>query len=415
MKLKSSKPQLKFSHIAMLADFENEHNISIIEVLKVGKVLDRAFQITSKMLNDYVKNFDEGVYGTEIQVNLGHNREGEAAGWIRSLFRVEDTLLAEVEWTPLGMEKIKTKQYRFTSSELSSVLHHETGKTIENVLIGVGLTNIPAVKGLAAVSLSEEVQNLINQTNMSKDQKLNEEVEETTEEVEETEVVETEEETTEEVEEGTEEETTEEVEAELAEVPDFIKKKIEDKKKKESGSKGGKEEEKEEKEMSLEDMKKQKKKLEEKIAAMEKKKAMSSDKKLSENLGMVALSEFQALQEKANNLEEQLKSKELSETLKTDFLLSEGSNSGYFAPSDKEDVKVFLSSLDSEQIEMFKSLLGKVKTVEFGVKGVSKTSTIKLSGDLETDVVALSNSLLESGKAKDIFEAQEMANEQLNK
>lgn len=146
---------------------------STIEVLKVGMIRDRGLKITQEMLSDFVKNFESGTYGSDIQVNLGHVREGEAAGWIRRLFVSEDKLLAEVEWTPLGIEKIQTKQFRYTSSELAlSLPHPQSGEKIKNVLIGVALTNIPAVKGLAPVSLSENLLLLLNSPNMDKCKEL---------------------------------------------------------------------------------------------------------------------------------------------------------------------------------------------------------------------------------------------------
>lgn len=156
MKLKS------FQHLDLLNITQlNEQGVSVIEVLKVGKVLDRNLEITDSMLSDFVKNFDAGVYGAEIQVNLGHNREGEAAGWVKRLIKEGNKLLAEVAWTPLGVEKIKSQQYKFTSSELSlSYPHFETGEKVKNVFIGVALTNVPAIKGMQAVSLSEDLQDL---------------------------------------------------------------------------------------------------------------------------------------------------------------------------------------------------------------------------------------------------------------
>lgn len=130
---------------------------SIIEVLKTGVILDRNLKITEQMLEDFVKNFNAGVYGTEVQVNLGHFREGEAAGWVKRLIKEGQRLLAEVEWTPLGVEKIQSKQYKFTSSELAlSYPDAKTGNKVKNVFIGVALTNVPAVKGMEPVALSED-------------------------------------------------------------------------------------------------------------------------------------------------------------------------------------------------------------------------------------------------------------------
>ncbi|MEE8151266.1 MAG: phage protease [Nitrosomonadaceae bacterium] len=151
----------------MLAD--HGKNVSTIEILKIGKVHDRDLNITMSMFKAFVKNFDEKIVGSGIPVNLSHNRGGEAGGWIIGLSIHEDRLLADVEWTPLGMEKIKSKQFKFTSSELArSFPHHETGEPVKNVLIGVALTNIPAVKGLNPVALSEQVQTYISNHNHMK-------------------------------------------------------------------------------------------------------------------------------------------------------------------------------------------------------------------------------------------------------
>jgi len=132
---------------------------SDVEILKLGIIQDRGIEITQQMLDDYIENFRSNAYGTELQINYAHQREGEAAGWIKDLYQQGDTLMAKVEWTPVGAEKVKNKQFRYTSSELQSKhKHHETGKLVNNVLIGVGLTNIPAVKGMKALTLSEKEQ-----------------------------------------------------------------------------------------------------------------------------------------------------------------------------------------------------------------------------------------------------------------
>lgn len=153
----------KFQYISLL----NEQ--SDIEILKVGRIYDRDLKITEEMLDDFIQHFKDNVYGTELQVNFSHDREGEAAGWIKDLYRVEQTLFAKVEWTPIGQEKIKNKQFRYTSSELQlRYPHHANGEMVKNVLIGVALTNVPAVKGMKEVTLSEEVESFINLQSMDK-------------------------------------------------------------------------------------------------------------------------------------------------------------------------------------------------------------------------------------------------------
>ena len=144
-------------HYHDLVNLSSDGKTSTIEIIRVGKIYGRGLTITEAMLDEYIKNFEEKTYRTEIQVNLRHDREGEAAGWIKKLYKNNGVLFAEVEWTPLGVEKVTSKQFRYTSSELSqSYIDPVTGRETKNVLIGVALTNIPQVKGMAPVSLSEE-------------------------------------------------------------------------------------------------------------------------------------------------------------------------------------------------------------------------------------------------------------------
>jgi len=134
---------------------------SVIEVLRVGTLKSRGLSFTMPMLREFVENFKVGAYGTELQVNLGHDREGEAAGWFKDLFIVGQKLMARIEWTPLGIEKLKNKQFKFFSAEFAKKWFDDvTSKAFDNVLIGGALTNIPAVKNinLGGIALSESLQ-----------------------------------------------------------------------------------------------------------------------------------------------------------------------------------------------------------------------------------------------------------------
>lgn len=135
---------------------EEESMESDVEVLRVGTIQDRGFKITPKMLKDFVKNYKDDVYGTEIQVNCEHRRGSEAMGWVKDLYIKGRKLMATVEWTELGAEKIKKKLFKFVSAELASDYpHHKTGELVDNVFIGLALTNTPALKAQKALSLSE--------------------------------------------------------------------------------------------------------------------------------------------------------------------------------------------------------------------------------------------------------------------
>ena len=377
-KLDSLEEQNILDYVSMVdIKLLKEEKLSTIEILKVGTIHDRGLKITKKMMEDFVGNFHEGVYGTDVQVNFSHDRDGEAAGWIKDVYIAGDVLLAEVEWTPIGVEKIKSKQFRFISSELAiSYPHYSTGEKIKNVLIGIALTNIPAVKGLAPVQLSEQVLTYLNnqETMTKKKELLGEEVKEETpieaadpkvEEVEEEKVEEVEEEKVEEVEEEKEDEV-EEVEAEKEEL--------------EEGNP------KEEEVVEEEEEEEVKEELEEKVET-------------------VALSEFQALEEKCNGLQEKLELKDLTEDVEDSLVLSQENTVGFLDDKIEEVVK-FMIGLSEEQRAAFKGLVGKVQTVDLSTIGSVSSSKAGFNAD---GVVELADKLLEEGKAKDIEAAQKMA------
>lgn len=299
---------------------------SVIEVLKVGKVHDRDLSITKEMLDDFVVHFEENVYGTEIQVNFSHNREGEAAGWVKRLFRENDKLLAEVEWTPIGIEKIKNKQFRFTSSELAlTYVEPSGGRTVRNVFTGVALTNVPAVKGMSPVTLSEQT-NLFFKFQTMKCKEMYDQLK------------------------AQEKVTKEDVanfkalaEEEKAEGADAMVKELEAKI------------------------------VVEKEVGDEEEKEVAPN--LSENEGlMTKLNELTAMQEKqqAENLalRKKLEVIELSNKVEKELLLSEtnGESIG-FHDDDKVEVVSFLAELSAPQRVKFISLVKKIKSVDFSTKG----------------------------------------------
>lgn len=301
---------------------------SVIEVLKVGKVHDRDLSITKEMLDDFVIHFEENIYGTEIQVNFSHNREGEAAGWVKRLFREGDKLLAEVEWTPIGIEKIRNKQFRFTSSELAlTYVEPSAGRTVKNVFTGVALTNVPAVKGMSPVTLSEQT-NLFFKFQIMKCKEMYNQLK------------------------AQEKVTKEDVanfkalaEEEKAEGVDAMVKELEAKI------------------VVEEEVKKEEKKEEEDTPNLSEKESL-----------MTKLNELTAMQEKqqAENLalRKKLEVIELSNKVEKELLLSETSGESIgFHDGDKTEVVSFLAELSAPQRAKFISLVKKIKAVDFSVKG----------------------------------------------
>lgn len=327
---------------------------SVIEIVKVGKIHGRGITITDKMLDDYIANFEKKTYRTDLQVNLRHDREGQAAGWIKKLYKESGVLFAEVEWTPLGVNEITSKQFRYTSSELSeSYTDPVTGLEHKNVLIGVALTNIPQVKGMAPVSLSEgslyseSYVSFLNSLSMKDKVKAMYDGLMKKEEV-----------------------TKDEMSAFAAAVKEAgddvtpedaadMKKKLSAKAKKLSE---GEEEEKEE-------VKEEK----DKEAAEEKAKELA-EKTTGKT---VKLSEFERVSKLAEEtakkntlLQERLDRTDLKEKVSNELMLSEETKVGFIKNDENlSEVVDFMMSLSQEQRDKFCELVGKVQSVDLSVVG----------------------------------------------
>lgn len=140
-------------------------NTTQIEIMRTGTWKHPAygkFSISEKDIEDFILHFNEKVRGVDIAIDLEHGEtphKGASVGWIKSLSKQGNSLLAEIEWTELGKEKLKAKEYKYFSPEFKfSYEDHETGKKYSNVLMGGGLTNRPFIKNMQPVLLSEDVQ-----------------------------------------------------------------------------------------------------------------------------------------------------------------------------------------------------------------------------------------------------------------
>lgn len=149
-------------------------NTSRIEIMRTGTWKHPAygqFSITENDIDEFILHFNEKVRGVDIAIDLEHGEtphKGASAGWVKSLSKQGSSLLAEIEWTDLGKEKLQAKEYKYFSPEFKfSYEDHETGKKYNNVLMGGGLTNRPFIKNMQPVLLSEDVQLEEHQDNTS--------------------------------------------------------------------------------------------------------------------------------------------------------------------------------------------------------------------------------------------------------
>lgn len=135
-----------------------------IEIMRTGKwkhpVYDN-LEITGNTIDNIISNFDNKVRGVDISFDLEHgetSHKSEAVCWVKKLVKNNSKLLAEVEWTEFGKEKIQNKSFRYFSPEFKFVYEDaETGKKFNNVLLGGALTNKPFIKKLQPIMLSETI------------------------------------------------------------------------------------------------------------------------------------------------------------------------------------------------------------------------------------------------------------------
>lgn len=367
-----------------------EGNTSTIEILRTGVIRDHNLKITPKMLSDFVKNFKANTYGVNLQVDYRHDREGEAAGWFRELYEKDGRLMATIEWTPEGAAKIKSKAYQYVSVEFKEMFTEPVGgKKVPNVLIGCALTNIPAMKHQEPIALSELI-NLSNSAMLKKliaakmarkgllteDDKA-------------------------EVAAMLAEATDEQKEEVKADVVKFEERCAEDSKKpaKKDDKSGGDEDGEDEDEEGGEDAKDGKKKLKSKKAS-EKKEMTEADK------GIVT-----TLSEEVTKLRAELDERKLSEFVEENVMLSEadGVSTG-FNEADRDEVETFLSDLSAEKRTQFAALVGKIKSVDFTVRGADGESTLSEGGNsLEDKVIALTEKLMDEDKTLGVVDAQKKA------
>ena len=131
---------------------------SVIEIAKVVNGVHPAYGpviITKEMLKQFHKNFNANVVGVDLSIDFDHETR-EAAGWIKSVFLnfEEDTLLAEVRWTPKGALSLSDREFRYYSPEFTlNYVHPHTGVEHGPTLLGGALVNRPFLKMDAIVGL----------------------------------------------------------------------------------------------------------------------------------------------------------------------------------------------------------------------------------------------------------------------
>lgn len=137
-----------------------------MQVCRAGKFSDPRygeFEITIKMFNEMIQNFNDKVRGIVPALDYKHESDDIAAGWFKSLY-IENgnELWADIEMTPKGSRVLADKEFGYVSIDFETgYTDNETKKNFGSVLHGAGLTNRPVVKRMQpVVQLSEKQKEL---------------------------------------------------------------------------------------------------------------------------------------------------------------------------------------------------------------------------------------------------------------
>ncbi|MGE0350961.1 hypothetical protein [Hydrogenophaga sp.] len=113
------------------------------------------FKITPTHLQEMVDNFNKRVLGQDVFLDVGHRHSDGAAAKFLKLSVENGRLRGLVEWTPYGVDAVKTRGFAYLSAEYhENWKDNEQGKAHGCVLLGAGLTTRPVIKQLEPVLLS---------------------------------------------------------------------------------------------------------------------------------------------------------------------------------------------------------------------------------------------------------------------
>lgn len=146
----------------ILNDQTADLNAKWTDIVRVGDWEEsyKEFKISLDDLNSMITNFKNNVLSLdkgEIQFNYSHTSYAEAAGWIEDLQIENNVLQAQVRWTKKARQRIEDEEFKYVSAEIDFAYRdEESGDRYGVTLTGAALTNIPFVRGLKAVALSDK-------------------------------------------------------------------------------------------------------------------------------------------------------------------------------------------------------------------------------------------------------------------
>lgn len=139
----------KFEQYTLVLNQQNLAEVpSTIKIVPLGIVDSEKgnFKVTDESFKAIEEHFKKR--GLDLVIDYEHQTlqdvQAPAAGWIKSLKKGADAILAAVEWTSKASEYLKNKEYKY----LSPVVRVRKQDGVAVGLHSVALTNTPAINGM---------------------------------------------------------------------------------------------------------------------------------------------------------------------------------------------------------------------------------------------------------------------------
>jgi phage I-like protein len=141
-----SQWEKKLSDSYLLADGEPKGEIMLFPFGIFHHSTYGKLDFTEDFHTTVVKNFENGVLGTEPFMDIEH-KMGEALGWFKELvYRPGMGTFAKIEYTDKGNELLSSKTYKYFSPWFEDFKDPQTQEVHKNVFRGGAATNIPFLK-----------------------------------------------------------------------------------------------------------------------------------------------------------------------------------------------------------------------------------------------------------------------------
>lgn len=138
-----------------------EGDIVHIQIMRTGAWNHPAygkFKITTKTLDNIVKNFKSNRRGIELAVDENHEENHKALAWYHDVYKKgTNAVFAALKLTAAGAETLTKGYYKYFSPEIVfKKQDEESGELVSDLLVGGAFTNRPFFKSMKPLMASEK-------------------------------------------------------------------------------------------------------------------------------------------------------------------------------------------------------------------------------------------------------------------